>query len=98
MKGKNMNYYIGESGSTGRYFDEFDDFVSALRDLADTYETEGNETFEMEVIQDWKRGIIMFKRSCEDTTRIYICLFGRRFIFEEGKYVGWYHPNLNKVV
>lgn len=39
----------------------------------------------------------MFKRSCEDPTRIYIYLFGRRFIFEEGKYVGWYHPNLNKV-
>ena len=44
-----MNYYIGEPGSTGRYFD---DFVSALRDLADTYETEGNETFEVEVIRD----------------------------------------------
>ena len=47
-----MNYYIGESGSTGRYFDDFDNFVSALRDLADTYETEGNETFEVEVIRD----------------------------------------------
>ena len=40
----------------------------------------------------------MFKRSYEDPTRIYICLFGWRFIFEEGKYVGWYHPNLSKVV
>ena len=40
----------------------------------------------------------MFKRSCEDPTHIYICLFGWRFIFEEGKYVGWYHPNLSKVV
>ena len=40
----------------------------------------------------------MFKRSCEDLTRIYICLFGRRYIFEEGKYVGWYHPELNKVI
>ena len=40
----------------------------------------------------------MFKRSSEDLTRIDICLFGRRFIFEEGKYVSWYHPNLNKVV
>lgn len=40
----------------------------------------------------------MFKRSCEDPTRIYFCLFGRRFIFENGKYIGWYHPNLNKVV
>ena len=49
---KNMNYYIGEPGSTGRYFDDFDDFVSALRDLADTYKTEGNETFEVEVIRD----------------------------------------------
>ena len=47
-----MNYYIGEPGSTGRYFDDFDNFVSALRDLADTYKTEGNETFEVEVIRD----------------------------------------------
>ena len=47
-----MNYYIGESGSTGRYFDDFDDFVSALRDLADICETEGEETFEVEVIRD----------------------------------------------
>ena len=47
-----MNYYIGEPGSAGRYFDNFDDFVSALRDLADTYETEGNETFEVEAIRD----------------------------------------------
>ena len=47
-----MNYYIGESGSTGRYFDDFDDFVSALRDLADTYEIEGDKTFEVEVIRD----------------------------------------------
>ena len=47
-----MNYYIGESGSTGRHFNNFDDFVSALQDLADTYETEGNETFEVEVIRD----------------------------------------------
>ena len=47
-----MNYYISEPGSTGRYFDDFDDFVSALRDLADTYETAGDETFEVEVIRD----------------------------------------------
>ena len=47
-----MNYYIGEPGSTGRYFDNFGDFVSALRDLADTYETKGKETFEVEVIRD----------------------------------------------
>ena len=47
-----MNYYVGEPGSTGRYFDDFDDFVSALRDLANTHETEGEATFEVEVIQD----------------------------------------------
>ena len=46
-----MNYYVGEPGSTGRYFDDFDDFVSALRDLANTHETEGKETFEVEVIR-----------------------------------------------
>lgn len=32
----------------------------------------------------------MFKRSCEDPNRLYVCLFGRRFIFDSGKYIGWY--------
>ena len=35
---------------------------------------------------------LFYKRSCEDPSRVYICLFGRRFIFENGKYVGWYKP------
>ena len=47
-----MNYYIGEAGSTGRYFDDFDSFVSALRDLANTYEAEGEKTFEVEAVRD----------------------------------------------
>ena len=40
----------------------------------------------------------MFKRSREDPTRIYICLFEWRFIFEEGKCGGWYQPDRSKVV
>lgn len=32
----------------------------------------------------------MIKRSCEDPNKKYVCIFGRRFIFENGKYVGWY--------
>ena len=47
-----MNYYISEPGSTGRYFDDFDSFVSALRDLADACEAEDEETFEVEVVRD----------------------------------------------
>lgn len=35
---------------------------------------------------------LMIKRSCEDPHKIYLCLFGRRYIFEDGKYVGWYRP------
>lgn len=34
----------------------------------------------------------MFMRSCEDSRKWYVCLFGRRYIFEDGKYVGWYKP------
>lgn len=34
----------------------------------------------------------MFKRSCEDKNTIYLCLFGKRYVFEYGKYVGWYRP------
>lgn len=40
----------------------------------------------------------MFKRSPEDPNRVYICLFGIRFIFQDRKYVGFYHPKLKKVV
>ena len=35
----------------------------------------------------------MFKRSCEDEKTLYVCWFGKRYIFREGKYVGWYKPN-----
>ena len=34
----------------------------------------------------------MIKRSVENETTIYLCLFGKRYIFEEGRYVGWYKP------
>ena len=30
----------------------------------------------------------MFKRSCENKSTLYVCLFGKR----EGKYMGWYRP------
>ena len=34
----------------------------------------------------------MFKRSCEDRKTVYLCLFGKRYIFRNGKYAGWYRP------
>lgn len=40
----------------------------------------------------------MFKRDCERSNRFYLCIFSRRFIFEEGKYVGFYHPKLKHVL
>lgn len=36
--------------------------------------------------------MIFIKKDSENPNRFYICLFKRRFIFEEGKYVGWYKP------
>lgn len=33
-------------------------------------------------------------RSCEDPATLYVTVFGRRFVFRECKYVGWY--NLGK--
>lgn len=47
-----MKYHIGEPGSTGRYFDILEEFVKAITDLADTYENEGEEVFEIEVVRD----------------------------------------------
>ena len=29
-------------------------------------------------------------RACENPEKFYLCMFGRRYIFEDGKYVGWY--------
>jgi hypothetical protein len=34
----------------------------------------------------------MIKRSCEDPARIYVELFGKRYIFEGLRYIGWYQP------
>ena len=34
----------------------------------------------------------IFKTSCEDPNTKYLCLFGIRLIFREGKYIGWYKP------
>lgn len=34
----------------------------------------------------------MFKRSCEDSKTVYLCMFGKRYIFREGRYFGWYVP------
>ena len=34
----------------------------------------------------------MFKRSCENKSTLYVCLLGKRYIFREGKYMGWYRP------
>ena len=31
--------------------------------------------------------------SCEETLgRMYLCIGDRRYIFDDGKYVGWYRP------
>lgn len=34
----------------------------------------------------------MIKRSCENKNTVYVWCFGKRLIFREGKYVGWYRP------
>lgn len=36
--------------------------------------------------------IMFIKRSCENRDTVYVCLFGRRFIFRDKKYAGWYRP------
>ena len=37
-------------------------------------------------------------QDCENPKKLYLCVEDRRYIFEEDNYVGWYHPELNKVV
>lgn len=42
----------------------------------------------------------MFKliHSAEDPYTVYIPFLGRRLIFRNGKYDGWYHPKRKKAV
>ena len=56
-----LKYFIGENGSTGREFDSIQDFLDAIADLAQTHEENGEEWFEIQVVNDqedyelWKR-------------------------------------------
>jgi hypothetical protein len=34
----------------------------------------------------------MIKRSCEDKDTVYLTIFNKRYVFYEGKYIGWYRP------
>lgn len=36
----------------------------------------------------WKTATLI--HACENPEKFYLCMFGRRYIFEDGKYVGWY--------
>lgn len=47
-----MQYYIGEAGSSGQKFDNINDFLEAIADLASTYAENGEDWFEIEVIND----------------------------------------------
>ena len=47
-----LKYFIGENGSTGREFDSIQDFLDAIADLAQTHEENGEEWFEIQVVND----------------------------------------------
>lgn len=47
-----MKYFIGASGSTGREFDNIQDFLDAISDLVATYEENGEECFEISIESD----------------------------------------------
>lgn len=47
-----MKFYIGECGSSGRQFENAEDFIKAIRDLVSSYEEDGEEWFEIEVVRD----------------------------------------------
>ena len=47
-----MKCFIGESGSTGREFDSIQDFLDAIADFAQTHEENGEEWFEIQVVND----------------------------------------------
>lgn len=44
-----MKFLLYEFNSTGREFDNIQDFLDAIADLANTYEENGEECFEIKV-------------------------------------------------
>jgi len=47
-----MEFYLSEPGSADREFDNITDFLDAISDLASTYEENGEEWFEIHVVND----------------------------------------------
>ena len=47
-----MKGFISERGSTGREFDNIQEFLDAISDLATTYEENGEDYFEIKVEAD----------------------------------------------
>ena len=47
-----MKFIIKENGSTDREFDSIQDFLDAIADLAQTHEENGEEWFEIQVVND----------------------------------------------
>ena len=47
-----MKYFIREKGSTGREFDSIQDFLDAIADLAQTREENGEDRFEIQIMND----------------------------------------------
>lgn len=47
-----MKYFIGENESTGREFDSIQDFLDAIADIAQTREENGEEWFEIQIVND----------------------------------------------
>lgn len=52
LGGNNMKFYIGECGSSGQEFDNINDFLDAIVDIANTYAENGEDWFEIEVVND----------------------------------------------
>lgn len=40
--------------------------------------------------KQWKATTII--PDCEHPNRLYVCRGNKRYIFEDGKYIGWYKP------
>ena len=47
-----MKFIIKENGSTDREFDSIQNFLDAVADLAQSREENGEERFEMQVVND----------------------------------------------
>jgi thymidylate synthase len=85
-----------DPNSTYNYKGEFDEMMEEFKDdiaaLVEKLKSLPIKQTAQPQSEEKKRRFKMFKRSCEDSHTVYVDFSFIRFVFRDGKYVGWYRP------